>query len=302
MWLSADRRLIHADASATSLALLRVWVFGLWAVFAWRDPLHLLAELPAEIFLPLGVLRLAPSQEVIDLFLSPAGLRALKAAVVIFSAAAAAGVLTRVTAVLAALALIVWQTINRGFAGYVNHAEIPLLLAAIVLAVSPCDRALTIRPRPRREPGPAAYQFPLVAILALICTTYLFIGSYRVAHGGVALLRSEALSEWILSWNLREPDPAATLGVRWIANPGTELAGRVGFGMLTLLEVTAPLCLLSARYRAFFLVAMLLAHSGILLLMRIDFTAQVLSYLVFIDSRHWSPVPVRGTAPPIVRA
>jgi predicted DCC family thiol-disulfide oxidoreductase YuxK len=38
---------------------------------------------------------------------------------------------------------------------------------------------------------------------------------------------------------------------------------------------------------------MFMAHAGILVLMRVDFTLQVLCYLFFIDSRYWSPARVR---------
>jgi predicted DCC family thiol-disulfide oxidoreductase YuxK len=140
----------------------------------------------------------------------------------------------------------------------------------------------------------------LVGIVALICAAYLFIGANRLAHGGVELFQSNTLAEWILGSNLRDADPASTAGVRWIGNPVTAAVGRLGFPLLTALEISAPLCLLSTRYRWFFLPSMLVAHVGILALMRIDFTDLSLALLLFIDSRHWSPARSRSEAPGVV--
>ncbi len=294
-----DRRLIHSDASAESLAMVRVWVFGIWSVAVWADPITLAAGFPRELFAPVGPLWWLPG-EFIDALLSPTGLAVLKAGTLVACLAACVGVATRVSVAIAAALLVVWESLSRGYLGFSNHAQIALVLGALALAFAPCDHALTLWPRrPGRAAG-AAYQFPLVAIVAMICAAYLFIGANRLAYGGVELFQSNTLSEWILGINLRDADPASTAGVRWISNPVTAAIGNVGFPLLTLLEVSAPLCLLSSRYRWFFLPAMLLAQAGILVLMRIDFTELSLALLVFIDSRHWSPAAKRQEAPGVV--
>ena len=290
----ADPRLIHSDASPEALAVARMWVFGMWVVLALQDAMMAQAGLQASLRVPLGIMPLVPSG-LIEWLSSPGGLLTFKVTLVTACAAAALGLLTRVAMVVAITLVILWQTLSRSFMGYANHAELPLLFAALVLAISPCDRALVLWPRARRDPGPAACQFPLVAILGITCLTYLFIGTFRLTHGLPGLFQSNALSEWILSLNLRYADPGTSLGVAWIGNPVLRAGGKVGFFFLTLLEVATPFCLMSWRFRAAWLPAMLLAHVGILLLMRIDFTNQVLCYLFFIDSRHWAPARTRAS-------
>lgn len=295
MWTFADQRLVHSDASAASVAILRIWIFGIWSVLAILAPIPALAEFPIDLFRPVGVTGLIPPA-VLDALLSPAALMVFKGLLVLACLFAAVGLATRFTTVLATLLIIFWQSLARGPAGFANHSEVPLILAAVVLAASPCDAALTVWPRPRRTPNAAACQFPLVAILGLICLVYVFIGTYRLTHGDVEIFRSDALQDWILGWNLREPDPARTLGIAWISNPSLNALGKAAFPLLTLLEVSALGCVFSSRFRAFFIPTMILAHLGILLLMQIDFTNQVLCYLVFIDSRHWSPVRAASTS------
>lgn len=293
MWTFADRRLVHSDATPESVAILRIWIFGIWTIYVLSDPLPALAELPTALFSPVGLTGLLPPP-VLDAILSPAALTALKAGLVLTCLAATIGLATRFSTVLAALLIVFYQSLVRGPLGYANHSEVTLIMATVVLAVSPCGAALAVWPRCRPAPSAAACQFPLVTILGLTCVMYVFIGTFRLTHGGLELFRSDALQDWILSWSLREPDPARTLGGAWISNPFLNAVGKAGFPLLTLLEVSALGCVFSSRFRAFFIPSMLLAHLGILLLMRIDFTNQVLCYLVFIDSRHWSPARARS--------
>ena len=294
MSLFADRRLIHADASPATLAMARIWVFGLWTVLAMRDPMALREALPHDLFISIGIMGLMP-QTLLDWLGSASGATVFKSALVFSCAAAAVGLATRATMVVALLLVVLWQTLVRSVMGFANHAEAALIFATVVLALAPCDRAMTVWPRRRDDPGPESCQFPLVAILGLISLIYLFIGTYRLTHGGPRLFFSNALTEWILSINLRQVDAASSLGVAWIASPVANFLGKAGFFPLTLLEVLTPLCLLSWRFRAAWLPAMFLAHLGILLLMRIDFTLQVMCYVFFIDSRHWSPARVSST-------
>lgn len=289
-----DSSLVHGSATAESLAIARIWVFGIWTVLALLNPVVDHSIYPRELRAPIGIFHLLPASFA-EWLATGAGGGIFKAALVTSAAAAALGVFTRGAMLVATLLVVIWQTEARIYIGSAGHAELGLVFAAFVLAIAPSNAALTLRSRRQPDPDPASYQFTLVAIMGLVCLIYLFIGAFRLTHGGPALFASTALGEWIISWNIREPDPANTLGALWVANPVTNALGRAGFGFLTLLEVVTPLCILSGRFRAVWLPTMLMAHAGILILMRIDFTLQVLCYLFFIDSRHWSPARARST-------
>lgn len=288
-----DRPLLHARASAESIAMVRIWVFILCMVEA-LPPLEHLAELPLGSFDAFGFFRPLPTP-MLDALLSSAGLTAIRWTALLTAAAAALGIATRSAMVAATLSLILYQGVTRGFQGFVNHAQLPLILFAVVLTVAPADRALTLWPRRRTPVGPSAAQYTLLTLTALLCVGYLFIGAHRVAYGGLELFTSRSLQEWIVSWNLVAPAPAATLGVRTVTHPLLSTIATLSFPLITALEVSAPLCLLSAGYRRLFVPAMLLVHVGIYLLMRINFIELALLYVVFVDSRRWSPTARQST-------
>ena len=88
-----------------------------------------------------------------------------------------------------------------------------------------------------------------------------------------------------------------TLGVAWISNPFTQRRWEGRLSPAHAARGLGPRMPVSSRFRAFFIPAMLLgaprhpaAHAD-----RFHAT-QVLCYLVFIDSRHWSPARVRSDA------
>jgi hypothetical protein len=288
MWRFGNVRLIHSDASAETLGFLRIWVFGIAAARVVRMPLEELGRLPSSGFQPFGILRLVPDG-VWDGVLSPAPLAALKVGLLIVLLAAAAGVAPRTSTALGALGLMVAEGVARGYGGYVNHAQLPLIFVAMIVAASPSGDALALWNRRRGTRKPEAYQFALFAAALVVSASFWFIGSHRMSHGAPEIFTSNSLAEWILWWNLHFSDPAATLGVQAISNPLGAALLKFSFPLITLLEISAPLCLFSRRFRLFFLPAILATQLGIYLLMTINFVDQALLYLLFIDSRYWSP-------------
>lgn len=280
------------------MAILRVWVFTLCALEA-IPPLHLLANLPDASFRAFGFFLLLPDPIVHGL-LSPVGLGLVRWVALIAALAAALGLVTRFAMVLATIGLILFQGVTRGFTGFVNHAQLPLILFALVLCFAPADQALTLWPRRRRQIAPSAWQFTLVTLMALLCFGYLFIGAHRLAYGGIELFSSASLQQWIVYWNLDAPDLSTRIGMQVVNQPVLSRLASVSFPLITMLEVSAPLCLLSGAYRKFFAPTMLSVHLGIYLIMRINFLELALLYLVFIDSRYWSPAAARPGGDAIV--
>lgn len=297
------RLALHAEASAESVAMLRVGVFLLCAAEAWVL-LQQAAPIPAGAWTPFGFLAWLPAS--ID-----AALRTLIGQQVLFAVAglsalaAAAGVLPRWSLPLATVTFIVAQAVPRALQGLVNHAQVPVMLAAFVLTLGPAADALTLWPRRRTPPPPERdYQATLVLIVAAICIGYTFISAHRIAYGGWSLFESESLRQWLVQRNLSTPDPSLSWGVRLARDPLGSRLVQVGFPLLTLLELAAPLCLFSRRFRWVFVPAMLLSHLAIFWLMRISFSQLAALYIVFIDSAWWSPrrplADAEGRAQPLI--
>jgi len=171
----------------------------------------------------------------------------------------------------------------------VNHAQVPIMLCALVLSFGPSTNALTLWPRRQSDVHPRTYQATLVLIPMLICLGYMFIAAHRLAYGGWELFSSDTLSQWLVRWNLRGPDAESTLGLMVVRNSTLAALLKASFPVTTLLELSAPLALVNRSYRLFFVPAMLAMHLGIYLLMHISFLQLALLYVVFVDSRRWSP-------------
>lgn len=267
--------------------MVRVGVFALCAAEAWvlaRET----AVVPASGFVPLGFFRLLPP-DVLDWLRSGNGIAVAGWSAFAAAIAACIGFVPRVSMPLATLLLMVSQLIPRGVQGFVNHAQVPIILCALVLTFGPSTNALTLWPRGKTGVDRRAYQATLVLMPALICLGYLFIAAHRVSYGGWELFSSDSMSQWLVRWNLRVSDPESSLGFMVVRNPTLAALLKLSFPLITLLELSAPLALISRRYRLFFVPAMLAMHLGIYLLMHISFVQLALLYVVFIDSQYWSP-------------
>ena len=279
---------LHADASAASVAMLRVGVFLLCAAEAWLL-LQQAAAIPDGAWTPFGVLEILPDS-LLDGLRSAAGQRVLFVSAMITALLAALAVAPAVTLPLATVLFIVSQAVPRALQGLVNHAQVPVMLAAVVLTLGPSADALVAWPRKRRAAASARdYQSTLVLIVAAICVGYSFIAAHRIAYGGLSLFTDDSLLQWLVQRNLSSTDPEQALGVQLVRSPQLATLVRFGFPIVTLLELLAPLCLFSRRFRLFFIPAMLCTHLAIFLLMRLSFSQLAVLYVVFIDSAAWSP-------------
>ena len=293
---------LHADASAASVAMLRVGVFLLCAAEAWvlwRQA----APIPPDAWVPFGLLGWLPAA-MLDALRTTMGQQALFVAAGLTAVAAAFGIAPRVSLPVATLLFILSQAVPRALQGLVNHAQVPVMLAALVLTLGPSADALAAWPRRRPPPPDGRYQATLVYITAALCIGYAYIAAHRLAYGGLQLFRDESLLQWFMQRSLSEADPELALGTRLIRSPWLATAAQFAFPAITALELSAPLCLFFRGYRRVFVPAMLLAHTAIYVLMHISFSQLVALYVVFIDSAAWSPrratLDAQGTPLPLV--
>lgn len=267
--------------------MLRIGVFALCAAEAWVL-LGQAANVPASAFHAFGFLAVFPP-DALEWLLSSTGLRVIGWSALLTAVASCIGFFPRVFMPLATALLIFSQLIPRGVQGFINHAQVPIILCALVLTLGPSTNALTIWPRRRTDVDPRAYQATLVLMPTLFCLGYLFISAHRVSYGGWELFSSDSLSQWLVRWNLRAADPESSLGLMVVRNPTLAAMLKASFPLITLLELSAPFAILSRRYRLFFVPTMLSVHVGIYFLMHISFSQLALLYVVFIDSQYWSP-------------
>ncbi len=279
-------RLLHADASARTLAVARIWVFGMCLADLLREPTHELAAVPLEHLSRVGVLALVPSDWFAALY-TASGLAALKAVTALLLVPCIAGVRPfRPIAITACLLLTVQFALLRS-TGDVNHGELAMLYAAWVLALAPSADALAVWSRPSGR-APATYAAAMSLIAFLFCLTYAFTGGYRLAMGAPAIFLDDAGTWPVLRASLRPGPFDRAYGAEILASPAGSSAFPIVFAAVTLFEVLAPFCLVSARFRWLWLAWTVVFHLASWLTLQILFVHNLLLMpLLLLDVEWW---------------
>lgn len=284
------RNLLHGQANARSLAAFRIWVFGCWLLFTLFCPFTQLSRLPVEAFQPTGVLHNLPAA-VWPWLLSAAGLWTIKLlliATLLWSIVGGAKARAAMFASVGLLLLV--QSLLRGFSGHINHGELPLWFAALVLACSPSLDAFAWRPENRRRDSAkprACYAAPLQLMVVAFSLTYLFVGVVRLLDGGLPLLVSDSLQIWSIQAAYLPRFYTNDFGLLLYGWPPLGYLLTAGFIVVTIFEILSPLVLFSRRFRYAWLAVIIGFHVGTLLLMNIFFVHNLALLVVMIDFDRW---------------
>jgi len=281
--------LIHEQAGPRLLALARLGIFALWIGKLLLDPLSRLAEMPPEMLRPVGVLNALSPAALAVLFSAP-GLTVFWWVALIVTACCLPpmrwllGTAYRYTA--AAVLLTIYSSVIRSF-GPAVHTDIVLLLSTWALAgFAWADVAAP------NAPGRCSY--PLITIILLLCLGYGMVGLNRVMEGGPYLYTSDTMTYWTVDASLR--GYYFNTGIGWHVPewPVVNFMLRAGLPAVTLLEILAPLCVASVRFRCLFIPFMLSFHALSLVFMNIFFFDDMLMYLLLVDWARYFPAMRRS--------
>jgi hypothetical protein len=266
-----------APAPAERLAAVRILVgaFALSWVGGRLMESYAVAKLGASHFRPTGVVR------VLDAPLPPELTLAIGIVTCVLLGAFTLGILYRITAPLAALALL-WALTYRNSFGMIFHTENLLVMHVLALACAPAADAWSFD-RVRRGAAPpvpeAGYGWILKLLAAITAATYMMAGIAKLRIAGVAWLDGEQLRNQIAIDNLRKAllgDSIAPLATPFLDHP----SGFTIFSVMTIvLELGAPLALLHPRAAKLWALAAWGFHVGVVFLMNI-----------------WFPYPLLGLA------
>jgi hypothetical protein len=260
-----------APAPAERLAALRILIGGYALIYvAVRLPELLgVARYGRSNFHPVGIVRL------LDAPLPPSVALTIAIATCVLLAAFVAGLHYRVTAPLAAVALL-WTLSYRNSWGQIFHTENVLVLHVIALALSPAAHAWAID---RRRDAEAGYGWAIKLLAMLTAATYVLAGIAKLRIAGVDWLDGELLRNHIAVDNLRKAllgDFIAPLAHPFLDHPGP----LVVFSVMTLvIELGAPFALLDRRIGYVWALGAWGFHVGVVLMMNI-----------------WFPYPLLGIA------
>lgn len=300
--------MLYEKAGPEAAGLLRITVFGLWCVLILQSPpLALAAAVPPELFQPKGILTLLPGG-FWDLMLRPAALTGFTIALVGVTLAAVLGVGPfALIGPLAFAGVLLFDGIQKSFGGFINHAQMAPLYAALLVAVSPSADALRLGRRREASLGSAAlrpaavYRFPLVGTALLLSIAYSLIGLHRVTTGGVQVFTGDALPTYLALRTFEYASYNFQLSPYLLAWEPAVFALKVGFAVTTLFEILSPLILLSRRFRLAWLAVIVPFHFLSLLTMNIFFWENLVLMAVLFagvqQGRSIGPTFTPGTLP-----
>jgi hypothetical protein len=185
--------------------------------------------------------------------------------------------------------LFFYQGVLRGFAGHMNHAELLLLFSTLIVAIFPCFDGLSFRKPREGEREGTLYSVPFVAIAFLFCLTFTFVGAARLGNGlGLFFtdtLRNLTIEHWIEMGTIKGrmffAPTSPILAFEFIPS----VLYRVSYLASTLLELLAPLALISKRFRFLFVGFALTFHIANLVLLGVPFIENI--FLLVVFSEHW---------------
>jgi hypothetical protein len=283
--------LLHAEAGPGLLRLAKLGVFTLWIVKLLLDPVWRLAQLPTELFQPIGPLALLP-HELFTRPWSPEWLTAGWLTTLVVLGIALTDRAFPVVSAVAAVLLTGYSCLIRGF-GPAVHTDIVLLLA--VYALTLYSWADLVEKKFDRATKSDSSSYPLITIVALLCLTYCLVGLNRTIASPRVFV-GHSMEIWTIDASLRGYYFNTNIGWHLPQWPLVVLFLRLGLPVITFFEIAAPLCLILPHFRWVFIPVMLSFHLLSLVLMNIFFFDDMLVYLLLIDwSRRYPLVRARRT-------
>jgi hypothetical protein len=260
--------ILFHDATAATLGMARIWIFGLAILSRVTTPVWDVCLLP-DYQAP-GVMQLlAADRWVPHLSISVAvSLQAITLTLLVLVMLGMGPY--HLLATLSCILLTLCEGLVRGN-GVATHANIILLLSCYLLALFPAADALVLIRR--RAPFPTSssqYVAGMISLCVLFSLTYLFVGARRLSASGLAIYFDDSI---LCSVALRDAErgPDGGMGLWLCQSSWGGWALRLGFPVVTLAELLTPLCLISRPARWLWLAVMLPFHIGAGLIMGIWF-------------------------------
>jgi predicted DCC family thiol-disulfide oxidoreductase YuxK len=288
-------RLLHFDGTEAGVGVVRLLVFGVWAVIFCLDPIQQLAELPVAALNPPGVYLFLPRAAVEWLFVEPV-LWSVRVAGVGSCFAAALGVFSPWSLVAAAASVCLVQSLERAL-GSINHSEIVFVLSAIVLAGFAGADWLTRRGGKRVGAGDGA-PLVLMTLAVVFVLSYQFVAIHRLLTSGLPGIMNDSIVFYMVRHTARDTFWVSGGGWYIYESETLRMIARWGFLGTTLVELTLPFGLLLRRGRWCYVAALTLFHVNTFLTMNTVFL-QMLLVVLLLDISRWA-APRAAVTPPVV--
>jgi hypothetical protein len=279
-------KILHQDASEGAYKFFCVWIFGLWFGYILFDPLMSLALYPKSLYFPAGFLLKFLPPSIYYLPISYPFLFFLKMSMLLSIAAVLLGCWKKWSGVFACLLLTVYQGIVRSF-GHINHPELLLLFSAYVLTIFFFfEDSISPFPNPPHKGEGihvSKYGIPLIAVLFFVCFSYSFAGIHRMVARGIDIYNTNTIIYWIITEGKRSRLVNWHMEDLMLTNAVASTMMKMGFPIITFFEITAPICMISRRFRYLWLLMMVPFHLMVWVFMGIMFWANLALYILFFN-------------------
>jgi hypothetical protein len=270
---------IHEQVAPRTLGAARVLVFGLWFINISSVHLEDYLTLPRELLSRYGVLYAIPPA-VWDAMWNPVFVVGLRFTLLALLAWLILGLgRYRAIAIATCIGITLFDAMAKSL-GHINHSKFGILFAAWILAAFPANDDFALRPRKGPPEPPVFYVAPMLAMATLIFLTYSFVGAFRIGSG-LGVFFSDALGKWFLHKSFEANATGFMVGPWVVANTPIYVLGKIGFVVISVCELLSPLCLVSTRFRWFWIAVLVPFHFMSLLTMNIFFWENVLLILFF---------------------
>ena len=276
--------LLHSDAGPKTLVWMVKFMFAIWLVRYFVDPLPTLSELPVEYSAPVGMLKFVPTA-IYEGMHSFFALGIIRYMIVLLCIGVWIPKIRLKAAISGCIMILIANTIVRGF-GHVNHAEIAPWLVTAVLTFYMTRLTRDQIECPDNNPDPNA-STAMVLATTVFAVTYSLVGAARLVNGGIGLFAGDSIvnsmlrmshHDWLLEFNFAHV---------MVASPLMLLMLKLGTAAVTIFELAAPFCLISDRFRKAFLLFVPAFHLGAILIFKIDFIENVFTMLLFVNLTSW---------------
>jgi hypothetical protein len=182
------------QASADTLGVMRLAVFGLCFVYVLGVPYGQLEILPPTLHQPTKLFGLLPSAWQ-SFLISGTGLSTLKPLLLVCLACAFAGIRPyRLWTLASVVLLLVFDMVYKGYSFYFWHGQFGLIYSAALLAFAPANDAYRLGFAGRRTQATgAAYRIVPLSIGVVFTTCYALLGIRRIADGGYAIYIDDSI-------------------------------------------------------------------------------------------------------------
>jgi hypothetical protein len=179
------------------------------------------------------------------------------------------------------LLLFLADGITKGFNGFVNHAELGILYASLILAIFPTGDGFSLfKNGSARQKPDAYYSVPILAIAFTLCLAYTFVGVHRLLYGGMEQFTNHAMEIHLLRNSLEYSKWGFDLGLFVVSSEPLLILFKAGFFAITLFEVFSLYALVNRTFLYIWLAVMVPFHLLSLFTMNIFFWENLILILV----------------------